>query len=97
MESSTILHLTQTIKLYGERFIRSISDLARRQKYARFEELEQIFKGLGIRKSQEELDLLASEIYEGEFDEEGRFEVDRLMEFLQKTLRKDSELSVEEF
>ena len=97
MESSTILHLTQTIKLCGERRIRSIAGVGRGREYARFEELEQIFKGLGIRKSQEELDLLASEIYEGEFDEEGRFEVDRLMEFLQKTLRNDTDLSVEEF
>jgi len=62
----------------------------RRQKLARFEEFEQILKGLGIRKSQEEMDLLASEIYEDTFDPEGQFEVNTLMVFLQSTLRNDS-------
>ncbi|MBS1889935.1 MAG: hypothetical protein JST59_01465 [Actinobacteria bacterium] len=69
--------------------MKEVSDLARRQSCARFEELEQILKELRIRKSQEEMDLLASEIYEGKFGEEGKFVVNTLMEFLQRSLRQE--------
>ena len=71
--------------------------MSRRQHYARFEELEEILKHLCIKKSQEELDLLASEIYGDTFDEEGRFEVNMLLAFLQKILRQDSELTIKQF